>query len=149
MHVVILEGLAGSGVSDAALQMIDALATASGSSTSPEHGPIPANAIAQLTHGMHFLTDAFASGHMRVPRHQVGADCGRENGPEVATVLEQAAVPDDRTDRERGQRQLRRNRPLVAAHETSSGRGHGRQPDSGAAALRRPAKARFHAAANG
>jgi hypothetical protein len=39
---------------------------------SQEHGPIPANAIAQLTHGMHFLTDAFASGHMRVPRHQVG-----------------------------------------------------------------------------
>ena len=57
----------------AALQMIDALATASGSSTSQEHGPIPANAIAQLTHGMHFLTDAFSSGHMRVPRHQVGA----------------------------------------------------------------------------
>ncbi len=56
----------------AALQMIDALATASGSSTSQEHGPIPANAIAQLAHGMHFLTDAFSSGHMRVPRHQVG-----------------------------------------------------------------------------
>jgi hypothetical protein len=56
----------------AALEKIDALAAASGRSTSSETGPIPADAIAQLAHGFHFLTDAFSSGHMRVPRHQLG-----------------------------------------------------------------------------
>lgn len=34
--------------------------------------PIPAEAIALTAFGCHFLTDAFSSGHMRVPRKQLG-----------------------------------------------------------------------------
>lgn len=37
-----------------------------------EYAPIPADAIAQLAYGMHFLTDAFAAGHMRTPRRALG-----------------------------------------------------------------------------
>lgn len=34
--------------------------------------PIPADAVAQLAYGLHFLTDAFSAGHMRVPRDKLG-----------------------------------------------------------------------------
>jgi len=36
--------------------------------------PIPAEAIALTAYGCHFLTDAFSSGHMRVPRQALGLD---------------------------------------------------------------------------
>lgn len=35
--------------------------------------PIPAEAVARAAFGLHFLTDAFASGHMRIPRQALGA----------------------------------------------------------------------------
>jgi lysophospholipase L1-like esterase len=35
--------------------------------------PIPADAIARMAYALHFLTDAFSSGHMRVPRRALGA----------------------------------------------------------------------------
>jgi hypothetical protein len=55
-----------------ALQLVDRLAADTGTRSSPEPGPIPANAIARVAFGLHFLTDAFAAGHMRVPRSQLG-----------------------------------------------------------------------------
>jgi len=36
--------------------------------------PIPADAVARLTYGLHFLTDAFSSGHMRQPRELLTRD---------------------------------------------------------------------------
>jgi hypothetical protein len=53
-----------------ALQLIDRQVPITG--VTIEYAPIPANAIAQLAYGMHFLTDAFAAGHMRTPRRAVG-----------------------------------------------------------------------------
>ena len=38
--------------------------------TSPH--PIPADSIARLAYGLHLFTDAFSSGHMRVPRAKAG-----------------------------------------------------------------------------
>jgi hypothetical protein len=42
--------------------------------TAPGHRrhPIPAEAIARTAFGLHFLTDSFSSGHMRVPRKDLG-----------------------------------------------------------------------------
>jgi len=40
------------------------------------NGPIPAEAIAVCAFGLHYLTDAFASGHMRVPRTALGMTGG-------------------------------------------------------------------------
>jgi len=57
-----------------ALTMVDKHVT--NSTAAHEHGPIPANAIAQLAHGMHYLTDAFAAGHMRTPRKKMGRSGG-------------------------------------------------------------------------
>ena len=34
--------------------------------------PIPADSVARLAYALHFLTDAFSSGHMRVPRRVLG-----------------------------------------------------------------------------
>ena len=56
----------------AALNMIDRQVSLPAGGV--EHGPIPANAIAQLAYGMHFQTDAFAAGHMRTPRTEMGPD---------------------------------------------------------------------------
>jgi hypothetical protein len=53
-----------------ALQLIDRQVPIAG--VTIEYAPIPANAIAQLAYGMHFLTDAFAAGHMRTPRRAFG-----------------------------------------------------------------------------
>jgi hypothetical protein len=53
-----------------ALQLIDRQVPING--VTIEYAPIPADAIAQLAYGMHFLTDAFAAGHMRTPRRAVG-----------------------------------------------------------------------------
>ena len=36
--------------------------------------PIPADSVARLAYALHFLTDAFSSGHMRVPRDFLGKD---------------------------------------------------------------------------
>jgi hypothetical protein len=38
--------------------------------------PIPAEAIARTAYSLHYLTDAFSSGHMRVPRVQMGVNGG-------------------------------------------------------------------------
>ena len=38
--------------------------------------PIPARAIAMTAFGLHFLTDAFSAGHMRVPRKELGVNGG-------------------------------------------------------------------------
>lgn len=51
-----------------ALEAIETHAASSVTSTAP----IPADAIALCAFGMHFLTDAFSSGHMRVPRVALG-----------------------------------------------------------------------------
>jgi hypothetical protein len=53
-----------------ALQLVDRQVPITG--VTIEYAPIPADAIAQLAYGMHFLTDAFAAGHMRTPRRAVG-----------------------------------------------------------------------------
>ena len=53
-----------------ALQIIDRQVPIN--SVTIEYAPIPADAIAQLAYGMHFLTDAFAAGHMRTPRRALG-----------------------------------------------------------------------------
>ena len=53
-----------------ALQLIDRQVPITG--VTIEYAPIPADAIAQLAYGMHFLTDAFAAGHMRTPRRVLG-----------------------------------------------------------------------------
>jgi len=37
-----------------------------------DFGPIPADAVARTAYGMHFMTDAFASGHIRTPRGVLG-----------------------------------------------------------------------------
>jgi hypothetical protein len=39
---------------------------------SPKRHPIPADAVASTAFGLHFLTDSFSAGHMRVPRAQLG-----------------------------------------------------------------------------
>jgi hypothetical protein len=52
-----------------ALQTIDNALT---NSVTNALGPIPAEAIAQTAFGLHFLTDAFATGHMRTPRSILG-----------------------------------------------------------------------------
>ena len=41
-----------------------------------DFGPIPADAVARTAYAMHFLTDAFSSGHMRVPRTLLGVTKG-------------------------------------------------------------------------
>lgn len=43
-----------------------------GKSTGSERHPIPAEAVALVAFGLHFLTDAFSAGHMRVPREALG-----------------------------------------------------------------------------
>lgn len=50
----------------AALHQVDALVP--NRLPSIEYGPIPADAIAQTAYSLHFLSDAFSAGHMRVPR---------------------------------------------------------------------------------
>ena len=40
------------------------------------NAPIPASVIAKVAFSLHFLTDAFAAGHMRVPRPALGQDEG-------------------------------------------------------------------------
>lgn len=55
-----------------ALEAIETHATSSTSATAP----IPADAIALCAFGMHFLTDAFSAGHMRVPRKSLGQSGG-------------------------------------------------------------------------
>lgn len=54
-----------------ALQLIDQQTKI----TAPHHSmnPIPAESIATTAFGLHFLTDAFSAGHMRVPRDKLGA----------------------------------------------------------------------------
>jgi hypothetical protein len=54
----------------AALKMIDELMKIPGVRTNL--APIPADAVAQTAFGMHFMTDAFSTGHMRVPRAILG-----------------------------------------------------------------------------
>jgi hypothetical protein len=54
----------------AALKMVDDLVLNPGPRA--ELAPIPADAVAQTAFGMHFMTDAFSSGHMRVPRAILG-----------------------------------------------------------------------------
>ncbi len=56
---------------EAALKMIENLALNPGPTI--EVAPIPADAVALVAYGMHFMTDAFASGHMRVPRALLGS----------------------------------------------------------------------------
>ena len=36
--------------------------------------PIPAEAVARTAFGLHFMTDSFSAGHMRVPRAQLGVE---------------------------------------------------------------------------
>jgi hypothetical protein len=50
----------------AALNLIDTYITST--SPRPESAPIPADAVAFCAGGLHFLTDAYSAGHMRVPR---------------------------------------------------------------------------------
>jgi subtilisin family serine protease/peptidoglycan hydrolase-like protein with peptidoglycan-binding domain len=57
-----------------ALKAIDSLMSAP--RISAALAPIPADAVAQTAFGMHFMTDAFSSGHMRVPRAILGATGG-------------------------------------------------------------------------
>jgi len=54
----------------AALKMVDDVVL--NPAPRPELAPIPADAIARTAYGMHFMTDAFASGHMRTPRKALG-----------------------------------------------------------------------------
>jgi hypothetical protein len=42
----------------------------------PSQPAIPAEALALTAFGLHFLTDAFSAGHMRVPRRALGEDGG-------------------------------------------------------------------------
>jgi hypothetical protein len=56
----------------AALQLIDS--SIQGSAVTIEHGPIPADAVALTAYGMHFMSDAFSAGHMRVPRAALGLE---------------------------------------------------------------------------
>lgn len=53
-----------------ALQKVEAQVPVS--SVSIEYGPIPADAVAQTAFSLHFLSDAFSSGHMRTPRQALG-----------------------------------------------------------------------------
>src|SRR5262249_44745381 len=54
----------------AALQMVESQVPVL--SISIEYGPITADAVAQTAYGLHFLSDAFSSGHMRTPRQALG-----------------------------------------------------------------------------
>jgi hypothetical protein len=54
---------------DEALSLVGAHAA-----SSKVRHPIPADAIACTAFGLHFLTDAFSAGHMRVPRAQLGVE---------------------------------------------------------------------------
>ena len=58
----------------AALKMIDDLMQ--NPDISAALAPIPADAVAQTAFGLHFMTDAFSSGHMRVPRGLLGQTGG-------------------------------------------------------------------------
>ena len=52
-----------------ALQHVDNLVSAA---PSIEYAPIPADAVAKTAYCLHFLSDAFSAGHMRVPRAALG-----------------------------------------------------------------------------
>ena len=53
-----------------ALRMIDDHINAP--NLGPNRAPIPADAIALVAFGLHFMTDAFSSAHMRTPRDNLG-----------------------------------------------------------------------------
>jgi hypothetical protein len=57
----------------AALAMVDAQVPINVASPNAV-APIPADAVAQVAYGLHFLSDAFSGGHMRVPRAELGRD---------------------------------------------------------------------------